>query len=97
MFYAVNVADMTRYSHDVGLSLLVLPVIMPERQEPTRENIAALEKLDCEPGRFDGMAVRLLCSEERAAAIVSVIRTRIKKHSLRFYQSKTGQGGWKRV
>jgi hypothetical protein len=39
----------------------------------------------------------LECDEERATAIVEIIRKRFKKHELRCYRSKTGKGGWKRV
>lgn len=98
MFYAVNVCDMTCFIKDPRVMLLVPPVMLPEGQEPTQEAVEALEKLSCEGDRFDGMAVRLHCSEERAAAIVGLLRKwGFKRHMLRFYQSKTGQGGWKRV
>lgn len=98
MFYAVNVADMTRFVGDFKIMLLVRPVMLPPGQEPTEGNISALEKLNCESGRWDGMAVRLQCPEERAAAIVGLVRQwGYKRHQLRFYQSVTGRGGWKRV
>lgn len=84
MNYAVNIADLM--GADFAVKLLVNPVL-----DTNSEHI-----FNAEPGRFDGMASRLVCSEERAEAIVEIIRQRVPKHKLRFYQSKTGNS-WERV
>jgi hypothetical protein len=47
------------------------------------------EVIEADPQRFDGMAVTLACDDERAAAIVEVIRLKLKKSELRCY---TGSG-----
>lgn len=44
------------------------------------------------------MALRLACDDERAGAIVELIRKQYAKASLRCYLSKTGKGkNWRRV
>ena len=82
--YAVNVADWHDYRDDVGLKVLLQPVI------PGRQMVIA------EKDRADGMALVLECDDERASAIVALIRKRYEKHALRCYWSKTGNS-WRRV
>jgi len=53
--------------------------------------------VDVEPAKFDGAAVVLECDEERAAAIVAVIRTKYKRNQIRCWQSKSGASSWKMV
>ena len=84
--YAISVGDWQANADDIGLKLLVAPVLA--------SNARAIE---VERGQFDGMAVPLVCSEDRGAAIVEVIRRKYRRHQLRFYYSLTGDGGWKRV
>ena len=84
--YAVNIGDWTAHRDDLALQIILTPIV--DRHGST---------IDTEPGRFDGMAIALVCPDEQAQAIVEVVRLRIPKYALRFYQSKTGKGGWKRV
>lgn len=42
-------------------------------------------------------AVFLAFDDERAAAIVKLVRKRYDKNSLLLYFSKSGRGGWKRI
>ena len=79
--YAVNVADLTK--HRFVAQWILAPVV------PGRSVV------DVEPGRFDGAGILLECDEERAQAIVDVIRTKLKKHQLRCYKKEGGS--WKRV
>lgn len=87
-FYAVNLADLanTPPSQDIGVQLLLAPVI--SKKTPP---------VEVEKRRFDGIGVVLTCDEERASAIVEILRQKYKKYELRLYTSKTGAGGWKRV
>lgn len=85
MYYAVNLADWVAKKNDVGLNILLSPVT------------ARRETVNAETKRFDGTAVFLECSEERADAIVKVIREKFDRNRMRCYRSKTGRGGWKRV
>lgn len=59
------------------------------------------ETVECETGRFDGYGLRVQedIDPERWGAIISLIREtwEIGKAGLRIYESKTGNGGWKRV
>jgi hypothetical protein len=87
MPYAVNLGDLMSFKDDMALAILLSPVI---DRDP--DSI-----VDCESGRFDGMAARLTCDGDRAEAIVSIIRQRLKKFELRLYHSNTGNGSWKRV
>lgn len=82
MSYAVNLADMTKEKFRLIAPFLVGPV--------------QGEVVDTEgPDRVDGKAVMLACDDERAAAIVAVIRMRMARNELRCYQ---GHGRtWKRV
>lgn len=83
MKYAVNVADMAK----LGLvaEILVAPVV-PQRLV-----------VETSKARFDEMAVVLECEEERAKAIVEVIRLKFRPREMRCYQSSTGRGGWKGI
>lgn len=83
--YAVNMLDWLSFKDDIGISILLHPVT------------DARETVECEKGRTDGTGICLECDDERAAAIVEIARKKYKRHELRFYRSKTGKGGWKRV
>jgi len=83
MQYAVNVGDLTR-DHILG-AFLVGPLV------PSRRLVHA------EPGRIDGGAVVLECDEKQALGVVGVIRMKYPPHLIRCYESKTGNGGWKRM
>lgn len=83
--YAINVADLTRFAQQGPLS----PVMLLVRPVMTKNIVQA------EGRRWDGDAAVLDCPDERALAIVEIIRRKIPKHQLRIYH---GAGRtWKRV
>lgn len=86
MTYAVNVADWTACRDDFGLRILLGNVVDADRPM----------LVDAEPGRVDAPAVVLDCEEERAEAIVDVIREKYERHELRCYKSTTGRS-WRRI
>jgi len=59
--------------------------------------IADQHTVDVAPKLFDGCAVALNCDDERAAAVVGVIRLRYRRDQVRCYRSETGKGSWRRV
>ncbi len=71
---SVNVMDMTK--DDILSTFMIAPVI--------RSKIL----IDAERGRVDGTAVLLDCPEERARAIIAVIRQKYGKNELRCYDGK---------
>jgi hypothetical protein len=81
--YAVNLADWMGHSDDVGLGIILKPVIQSK------------QIVETERKRFDGMGILLECDEARGEAIVAIIRQRYKKHELRLYKGKSKT--WKRV
>jgi hypothetical protein len=86
MYYAINLFDWTaRAEGNLPLKILI-PADVIDR-EPFVVNKA----------RMDETAVRLVCDEERATAIVGLLRKKYKPWELRCYQSKTGKGSWKRI
>ena len=85
MKYAINLADLTAWQkHKPCHPMLFL--VRPHIGEPVDINT-----------NVDGAAVVLACPEEQAAAIVELLRKNLKRHELRMYRSKTGDGGWKAV
>jgi hypothetical protein len=72
--YSINVMDLTK--DDILSTFMIAPVI------PSRQII------NVEPGRVDGHAVVLECPEERAKAIIEVIRKNYGKNEFRCYQGK---------
>lgn len=86
MVYAVNVGDfITLAENDAALRFVIGPLIDPSAV------------IEAERGRIDGFGAVLNCSEEKANAIIEIVRKRLKKYQFRFYQSKTGNGSWVRV
>lgn len=82
--YAINVADLTRFAQkSISPPMLLIQPVMTNRV------------VNAEPGRFDGSAALLDCSEERALAIVSVIRVKIPRHMLRIYVNSGRR--WRRI
>lgn len=82
--YAVNVADLTRFAQAPlsPVMLLIQPVLSRQIVQAERQ-------------RIDGDAAILACDEERALAIVELIRRRVPKHQLRIYH---GAGRtWRRL
>lgn len=85
--YAINLADWHKHRLDYGIQILLLAVIDDDSRV-----------VECERRRPDGVGVVLDCDDERAAAIVTIVRQRLKKHQLRFYKNKSQSGkSWKRV
>ena len=88
--YAANIADLTAHAQNptdaipIGLLSTVLD------KEPA--NV-----IECERGKAVGMGdgASFLCENERARAIINIIRLKYKTYQWRFYQ-KTPKG-WKRV
>jgi len=80
MQYAVNLADMTVRQFAMIGQILVGPVM------------GATESIG---DRFDDVVVVLNCEEERARAIIDVIRVRANKNQVRCY-SRTNKA-WRRV
>jgi hypothetical protein len=86
MVYAVNIGDfITLAKSDAALRFVIGPLIDPSAV------------IEVERGRIDGFGAILDCSEERASAIIEIVRKRRKKYQFRFYQSETGEGSWVRV
>lgn len=84
--YAVNIADLTRWGKKpLSAPMMLLRPVLSEAW------------VDCEPKRFDGAAALFNCNEERASAIVSVLRMKIPKHLLRIYVREHGRKAWKRI
>ena len=72
--YSVNVMDMTK--DDILSTFMIAPVIRSK------------QIIETEKGRIDGMAVILDCPEERARAIIEVIRRKYGKNEFRCYEGK---------
>jgi len=72
--YSVNVMDLTK--DDILTTFMIAPVIKSR------------QLVDVEKGRVDGTAVILDCPEERAKAIVEVIRNKYGKNEFRCYAGK---------
>jgi hypothetical protein len=89
MPYAVNLAALTsvRVREDFILQMLLKQVI---DLEPGHE-------IQCMPDKVAaiGVGVPFTCDEERAEAIVRVIRQRYRHEELPIYYSKTGRSGWR--
>lgn len=71
--YSINIADLTK---DAILGPILIAPVTPNRTI-----------IDAEPGRMDGMAILLECDEERAKAIIDVIRIKHEKHDIRCYKN----------
>lgn len=97
MRWAINIGDLANYQRDPEYQIMVDYMLLPVLDRDC--------KVDCEVGRFDGMAlgVKNHVTSERMKAIIKIVRNGlgerkgIHKNHLRIYQSKTGKGGWKRV
>ena len=87
MPYAVNLADITGRERQVMAGALIAP-ITPHR--------ILLDNVESK-GYIADVGLLMECDEDRAGAIVQVIRLKYKNYELRCYYSKTGNGGWHRV
>jgi hypothetical protein len=72
--YSVNAMDMTK--DDILSTFMIAPVIRSR------------QTIEVEKGRIDGHAVVLDCPEERAKAIIEVIRMKYGKNEFRCYAGK---------
>lgn len=81
--YAVSIAGGCVRSNVLAWNLLVKP-LAGQVVEPQADAITE-------------SAVVLDCDEERAAAVVALIRMRCKRAQWHCWYSKTGNGGWKAV
>lgn len=80
--YAINICDCM--GKDLIFQMLIDPVTSNKR------------RVTAEKDKMDGQALVLECDNERAEAIIDVIRLRFKKHQLRMYVSRTGNS-WIRI
>jgi hypothetical protein len=87
--YALNVADLTYFPPHIA------PFLLPQDVVQNRVLV------DAEPGRVDGSALVLETDEDRAIAIIRLLRHMAYKsgvkHPLRAYVRKAGTKTWKRV
>jgi hypothetical protein len=88
MTYAVNICDLLAVSKTDPALHMVIAL-----------HVDAAHVVEAERGRVAGIghAAVLTCPEEQAAALIQVVRQKLAKYQFRFYASKTGNGGWKRV
>ena len=78
MLYAINIADWSTHKSDLGLKILLQPVVDQDRQ------------VIAEPGRIDGIALQLNCDDKRGAAIIAMIRKKYPRNSIRCYHRTLG-------
>ena len=81
MRYAINISDL------IGVpvaTFLLSPDVVPDRII-----------VNAEKGLIDGSAIMLQCDEERAKAIVDIIRMNCEKNKLRCYKAE--HSTWKRI
>ena len=71
--YAINIADLTK-PENRPLGLIIGQV---------RGVVVEINKR-----RMDAVAITLCCEDERARALIDIIRIRRKKHELRCYEHK---------
>lgn len=93
--YAFNVCDLADFKrkYPIICDHMVLPILDPNSD------------LDCEPGRIDGMSIRVRSDvpHARLRGVYTILRKGLGRlppqhpNKLRIYRSKTGRGGWKRV
>ena len=83
MNYAVNIADLWKYPI---AAIMLSPDVIPNMRRVKAEG----------EGRMDGCALLLECNEERAKAIIDVIRLNCKKHELRCYETSSYKA-WKGI
>jgi len=81
--YAVNICDLYRFKDNFFLQLLILPVVQTGKT------------LQCEKS-IDSIGLSIDCDDERAQAIIELIRKKFKRYELRCYCSRCGNS-WKRV
>ena len=82
--YAVNLADLTHSNRciDHRMAAMMVASVMGD-------------VVDVNKARVDESVVVLDCSDERARAIIDVIRLKLPKNRLRCYEKTTGR--WRRI
>jgi len=86
---AVNVADLAAAAGAQGTATNLVMRILIAPVTESRIVVVA------ERGKVAGDAIVLECDDERAEAIVEIIRKKYKKHELRCYRGKSKT--WRRV
>ena len=92
MVYAVNLGDLMSYREGITPVWLLLQPVLTDHIRQCEGN-----------RRVDGTGALLDVDAERWAAIYQILRQGcgqikpIPKYQLRLYESKTGEGGWKRI
>lgn len=85
MAYAISIPDWHANQSDVGLKLLISPVVQSRKV------------VHCDKSQYDAMGILLDCDDLRADAIVDLIRKKYPHHKLRIYYSKSSTSKtWKR-
>jgi len=90
MYYAVNLADMTKHKELLSPVMLLVRPVLDADSAP----------IDCEGAKWDGIGVRVAqehAESGRFSAIAEIIRKKTHKNYFRIYASKTGNGGWRRI
>lgn len=81
--YAIRLADVTGEKYGIAISLLLAPVMTQEHEYVDDKEI-------------DGCCVvPMHCSDERAEAIIEIMRMKYRTQSIRWYRKTTG--AWKKV
>lgn len=90
MPYAANLADLTAHKQNPADAI---PMMLLAKVLDTN----AANAVECERGKAAGMGhgILFLCDDERAEAIIEVIRAKYKKHKWRFYRQMSRR--WKRI
>ena len=87
MPYAIDLAGLTtiKVRNDFVLKTLLADVL--DMDHP----------VECALSKMAGTGIPFTCEEQRAKAIVTVIRMQYKHCDLPIYYSKTGNGGWRYI
>jgi hypothetical protein len=90
MPYAASIADLTAHKQNPVDNIPMMLLAQVIEKDPS-------SIIECERGKAAGMGhgALFLCDDERAQAIIKVIRAKYKKHEWRFYHKMPK--GWKRI
>jgi hypothetical protein len=88
--YAANIADLTAHAQNPADAIPLMLLTQAIDTDPEHA-------VECERDQVAGMGhgSPFACDEERALAIIQIIRKKYKKTQWRFYQK--GKRGWKRI
>ena len=90
MAYAINIADLTgalQMPEHMALAMVL--------RQHLDDDVSRV--VECEQGKIAGVGALFTCPDEQAAALIQLVRARLKRYELRIYHSRTGKGEWKRV